>query len=32
MVGNYGNDLGPYLKKSENLTAELTIYVWPIKE
>ena len=32
MVGNYGDDLGPYLKRDGHISANLSVYVWPIKK
>ena len=32
MYGNYGDDLGPYLKEKDHLASDLSVYVWRLSE
>ena len=32
MYGNYGDDLGPYLKEKDHLASDLSVYVWRLSK
>ncbi len=32
MYGNYGDDLGPYLKEADHLASDLSVYIWRLSK